>query len=84
MEEENSDLDCVVIPSSGIFYRKPDVFVYGEAETIFPFYLNIDGHLYESGLNLAGNFRRGLANFYLKRYQFRFTKAYACKNYDII
>ena len=67
--------------------KKPDIFVYGEAETTSPFDLNIDGHichLHESRLNLAGNFRRGLANLYLKKYQFRFTKAYACKNYDII
>ena len=67
--------------------KKPDIFVYGEAETSSPLDLNIDGyvcHLHESRLNLAGNLRRGLAIFYLKKYQYRFTKIYASRNYDII
>ena len=66
---------------------KPDVFVYGEAETHSPLDLNIDGYicyLHGSKINTPGNFRRGLAIFYLDKYRFLFTKVYACKTYDIV
>ena len=55
-----------------LLLKKPDVFVYGEAETSFSLNLNIDGYicyLHESKINFAGNFRRGLAIFYLKKYR---------------
>ena len=69
-----------------LLLKKPDVFVYGEAETPSPLNLSIDGyvcHLHKSKLEVAGNFRRGLAIFYRTKYRFLFTVAYSSKKYDI-
>ena len=66
--------------------RKPDLFAYGEAETPSPAGLSVNGYacyLHKSKLGNVGNYRRGLAIFYLKKYRFLLTKAYSSKTYDI-
>ena len=63
------------------------MFIYGEAETSSPSKLNFEGyicHFHESRLNIEGNFRRGLAIFYLKRYRYRLNLAHSCRKYDIV
>ena len=63
------------------------MFIYGEAETSSPSKLNFDGyfcHLHESRLNRAGNFRCGLAIFYLKKYRYMLSLAHSCRKYDIV
>ena len=67
--------------------RKPDLFVYGESETPSPAGLSVNGYacyLHKSKLNTIGNYRRGLAIFYLDKYRFLLTKAYSSKTYDIV
>ena len=66
---------------------KPDVFVYGEAETPSPHKLLIRGfmcYLHKSKLAVESNYRRGLAIFYRTKYRFIFTKVYASRKYDIV
>ena len=66
---------------------KPDIFIYGESETPSPLNLSIKGYicyLHRSKINLSGNYRRGLAIFYLQRYRFLLTRVYFSKCYDIV
>ena len=70
-----------------LLLKEPDVFIYGEAETPSPSNLNVNGyicHLHESRLNIEGNYRRGLAIFYLKKYRYVFNPVYSCRKYDIV
>ena len=70
-----------------LLLKKPDVFVYGEAETSSPLNLSIDGYvcyLHKSKLEVGDNYRRGLAIFYLAKYRFLFTTVYSSKEYDIV
>ena len=70
-----------------ILDTKPDVFVYGEAETPSPHKLLIRGfmcYLHKSKLEVESNYRRGLAIFYRTKYRFLFTKVYASREYDIV
>ena len=65
----------------------PDVFIYGEAETPSPHNLELTGYdcyLHKSKLEIDGNFRRGLAIFYLTKYRYIFTKEYSSRDYDIV
>ena len=66
---------------------KPDIFSYGETCSPSSVGLNINGYatyLHKARLNVDGNYRRGLAIFYLKKYRFLITKVYSCKTYDIV
>ena len=66
---------------------KPDIFVYGETCTPSSLGLSIKGYacyLHKAKLNVANNYRRGLAVFYLEKYRFLLTKVYSSKTYDII
>ena len=66
---------------------KPDLFVYGESCTPSTQGLSINGYacyLHKAKLNVAGNYRRGLAIFYLEKYCFLLTKVYSSKRYDIV
>ena len=57
--------------------KKPDVFVYGEAETPSRHNLRIDGYvcyLHKSKLETSNSHRRGLAIFYRVKYRFLFTE----------
>ena len=66
---------------------KPDIFVYGETLTPSSIGLSINGcanYIHKSKLNLAGNYRRGLAICYLEKYRFLLTKVYSSKTYDIV
>ena len=66
---------------------KPDMFVYGEAETPSPCNLQIDGYccyLQKSKIEEEGNFRRGLAIFYLTKYRFLISPVYTSNKYDIV
>ena len=67
--------------------KKPDIFVYGESCTSSSLGLSINGYtsyLHKAKLNVDGNYRRGLAIFYLKKYRFLLTKVYSSKIYDIV
>ena len=67
--------------------RKPDIFVYGESCTSSSLGLSINGYtsyLHKAKLSVDGNFRRGLAIFYLKKYRFLLTKVYSSNIYDIV
>ena len=67
--------------------KKFDIFTYGEAETPSPHDLGIDGYicfLHTSKIGLAGNYRRGLAVFYLERYRYLVTRVYASRVFDIV
>ena len=67
--------------------QKPDIFVYGEAGTPSSLGLSINGYasyLHKSKLKTVGNYRRGLAIFYLTKYRFLLTKVYSSKTYDIV
>ena len=66
---------------------KPDIFAYGESETTSSHGLSINGYacyLHKSKLSTNGNFRRGMAIFYLTKYRFHLVKVCSSKNYDII
>ena len=66
---------------------KPDIFAYGESETPSPLGLGVNGYacyVHKSKLNVTDNYRRGLAIFYLIKYQFLLTKVYSSKIYDIL
>ena len=70
-----------------LLLKKPDVFVYGEAETSSPLNLSIDGYvcyLHKSKLEVRDNYRRGLAIFYRTKYRFLYTVVYSSKKYDIV
>ena len=61
---------------------KPDLFAYGESETPSPLGLSVNGYacyVHKSKLTVIDNYRRGLAIFYLKKYQFLLTKVYSSK-----
>ena len=65
---------------------KPDLFAYGESETPSPLGLSVNGYacyVHKSKLTVIDNYRRGLAIFYLKKYQFLLTKVYSSKTYDL-
>ena len=67
--------------------KKPDVFVYGEAETPSPHNLNIenyDCYLHKSKLESSDSHRRGLAIFYRTKYRFLLSKVYSSRKYDIV
>ena len=67
--------------------KKPDIFTYGESETTSSNGLSINGYacyLHKSKLNVTGNFRRGLAIFYLTKYRFLLTKVHSSRTYDIV
>ena len=66
---------------------KPDIFAYGESETPSPLGLGVNGYacyVHKSKLSVIDNYRRGLAIFYLIKYQFLLTKVYSSKIYDIV
>lgn len=66
---------------------KPDMFVYGEAETPSTQNLYIDGYccyLHKSKLEIDGNLRRGLALFYRTKYRFLISIEYTSQKYDIV
>ena len=75
-------------PELGRFLlRKPDIFAYGETCTHSPRGLSISGYtcyVHKSKLNTPGNYRRGLAIFYLSKYRHVLTKVYSSKNYDVV
>ena len=67
--------------------HKPDIFGYGETGTTSSLGLSINGYvsyLHPPRLNVVGNYRRGLAIFYLTKYRFLLAKVYSSKIYDIV
>ena len=67
--------------------RKPDIFVYGETGAHSSQGLSISGYTcytHTSKLNTNGNYRRGLAIFYLSKYRHTLTKIYSSNVYDIV
>ena len=67
--------------------RKPDIFGYGETGTPSSVGLSINGYanfFHASKLNIEGNYRRGLAIFFLSKYRFLLNKVYCSKIYDIV
>ena len=64
-----------------------DIFVYGETCTHPSLGLSINGYVsyvHKAKLYVVGNYRRGLAIFYLKKYCFLLKKVSSSDNYDIV
>ena len=67
--------------------KKPDIFTYGEAQISSPQNLFLNGYscyLHQTKPTSLNNFRQGLAIFYLDKYKFRLSKAYASVKFDIV
>ena len=67
--------------------RKPNVFIYGEAQIAIPHDLNLKGYsyyLHASKPAQVDNFRRGMAIFFLHRLKFQLSEAYASNKFDIV
>ena len=72
---------------SNLINRKPDIFIYGEAQATSSHGLKLDGYLcylHKSKPLSVNNVRRGIAIFYLENLKFKLSKAYASNNFDIV
>ena len=64
-----------------------DIIVYGETCTHSSLGLSINryvSYVHKAKLHVVGNYRRGLAIFYLKKHCFLLQKVYSSDNYDIV
>ena len=70
-----------------IIDRKPNVFIYGEAQIAIPHDLNLKGYSYYFNASKPAqvdNFRRDMAIFFLHSLKFQLSKAYASNKFDIV